>query len=1069
MSQAQPRNRVGPIWVTRPDDLVVLTFEFENYELVPATDGATVARLSPRATADGPPRVIIGFDPQALAEQTSIETAGPPPGTGQVVARPASPSRIVVEPPGTDVEYTLEALLRLFLGAAQRTGPPTSFPVDDPAFWAMPGVTSLELPAGLVLSPEVDCRWAHADKPFRPTLPAAPPDQARATRTELWHTRLAPDTQGAKMRARAVSHTPGELPGPLSADHRRGLVMRGRGASAPLEVDRLMLSALGGWLGVRGEWEGATGDEESSVESWHHRMTMGRDQYVRLVIAGYLFPFGHRAVYVSLTQRKLQPGPDGVLGAYLRTRKFVLVRNPLMEYDHRDLPFKRVEVATLATPDLLPPEEHELVPSAGERAFWVMVGSQTGPQPFPFRLIGTDHLQRTTEFSSAVAFVDRSVSKKPDEEVAQQIRTWIFEQKFDDATLDDRRRHAMGGARLAFAPRTPAADGKGQSDPVFDTEALDISAVLRDGGTPVAPFLPVLRQARARVPALMALAGQTEPVNFRYTDAFANPGNTAAPDVFAELLNEAGAPAPLTASLAKQGSGGLVAPEMSVHALSRSFGPQGGTLEQVEAKIFDPSSFFGAADPLLLGGVHLKDILPKGEVGEGLPTTVVEESDVAVTTRFHWETTNIQGAGPFDPGNGKRLTLDVVRRAPKGGGEPMVDVTGTLHDFSLVLPSDRPLLKVKFASLLFSAPSGKKLDVSVDLGDPPVEFENELSFVRTLARIIPAGGFSDPPALSVTPEGVEVGYGLALPTVALGAFTLQNLALSAGFHLPLSSPGAATVGFHVSERHDPFIVTYSALGGGGYFGVEVDVNGIRTVELSIEFGGAVAINLGVASGAASIMAGIYFSNGGRHPAGRLRPSQRRVGGAGDHLGVGPVLPGAHLHRRGGAGQAVGHRLADGQGESRVLLQEGHLDCAAGVQQGGGPHVRRRDERGRLGDVLRGVRRLKERPCLRRRSSGRCCLGVYARPPSATRCSCRPWCRRGSAPGKRRRPFPWRPSATSPTGRGRCASGCARSPCCSTTAAPCRAGWSVGRNRSIRPGGHRCSRSTRQFPVSPSTT
>ena len=40
--------------------------------------------------------------------------------------------------------------------------------------------------------------------------------------------------------------------------------------------------------------------------------------------------------------------------------------------------------------------------------------------------------------------------------------------------------------------------------------------------------------------------------------------------------------------------------------------------------------------------------------------------------------------------------------------------------------------------------------------------------------------------------------------------------------------------------------------------MEIDLQGIRMIEASLEFGAAVSINLGVASGGVSIMAGIYF-------------------------------------------------------------------------------------------------------------------------------------------------------------------------------------------------------------------
>jgi hypothetical protein len=862
--------RFWTIWVTRPDDLVVLTFEFENYELVRPVDGASVARLSPRPEVDRPHRIKIGFAPQALAEDVFVEaspgfsnsggdTSLPPPGS--VRARSSNPSRIVIETANEDVDYTLEALLDLFDDAVQRVGSPADFIPDQPAFWRVPDVTSLEIPAGLVLSPGVGTTWRHAAKPVRPPPAASLPADGSPTRTELWHTRLERGKPDTALTARVVGLTPEDLPGPLSQESREGLVARGHGASTPLLVDQLMLSALGGWLEVRGDWEGTPEALESSVVAWHHRMTMGRDQYVRLVKAGYLFPFGHRAVLVEVTQRKLQPGPDGVLAAYLRQRIFVLVRQPQMTYTHRGLPFTSIEVQTLATPNLRPPAESEIIKGAGERAFWLMVGNTPEEaRDFPFRLVGTDHgeqeTRRSVEFTSSMAFIDRDVFTDQGE---TGVRDWISSKFASDSLLAPRRQHAMGGARLAFAPRMGAADGSGQSDPVFDTDMLDIAAELQEGSEP--PFRPVLHRALSRVPALMALAGHRDPVGFRYEDDYAK-GTDLALGLFARLVDENGQQAELMTSFAKQQSGGLVAPAMALTALSRSCGPLAGDVERLKSSEFDLNKFFGGADPQLLGGVSLKAILPDGKDTQ-LPVTVVEETPGVTTTRMHWETGNLKETGPFVPA-GAILLLDVVRRAPKdpaAPGEPTVDVRGELRNFRLDLP-DRAsaLLRIHFQSLVFTAPSGKKIDVEVNLRKPnPVEFEGELSFVRTLANIIPEGGFSDPPSLSVTPEAVEVGYGLAIPTVALGAFTLQNLALSAGFHLPLLAAGPATVSFHVSERHNPFIVTYSALGGGGFFGLALDVTGVRTIELSVEFGGAVAINLGVASGGVSIMAGIYSS------------------------------------------------------------------------------------------------------------------------------------------------------------------------------------------------------------------
>ena len=57
---------------------------------------------------------------------------------------------------------------------------------------------------------------------------------------------------------------------------------------------------------------------------------------------------------------------------------------------------------------------------------------------------------------------------------------------------------------------------------------------------------------------------------------------------------------------------------------------------------------------------------------------------------------------------------------------------------------------------------------------------------------------------------------------------------------------------------DPFILTIECFGGGGFFSLAVGADGIEALEVSLEFGAAIALDFGVASGSASIMAGIYF-------------------------------------------------------------------------------------------------------------------------------------------------------------------------------------------------------------------
>jgi hypothetical protein len=164
-----------------------------------------------------------------------------------------------------------------------------------------------------------------------------------------------------------------------------------------------------------------------------------------------------------------------------------------------------------------------------------------------------------------------------------------------------------------------------------------------------------------------------------------------------------------------------------------------------------------------------------------------------------------------------------------------------------------------FEDLRFSSKNGQKPDVAVDLrqGNDAVQFGGPLEFVNTLRELVPANGFSDPPELSVTPSGIAASYSLTLPAVSVGVFSLSNLSLGAGFNLPFDSR-PASVAFHFSKREQPFSLTVSFLGGGGFFAIAISTRGVTEIEAALEFGAGVAIDLGVASGSVEVKAGVYF-------------------------------------------------------------------------------------------------------------------------------------------------------------------------------------------------------------------
>ena len=88
-------------------------------------------------------------------------------------------------------------------------------------------------------------------------------------------------------------------------------------------------------------------------------------------------------------------------------------------------------------------------------------------------------------------------------------------------------------------------------------------------------------------------------------------------------------------------------------------------------------------------------------------------------------------------------------------------------------------------------------------------------------------------------------------------FALTNISLGANFKVPFIDESIETQ-FNFCTRENPFRLSVSLFAGGGFFGVTITPKNLRILEAAFEFGAAIEVNLGVASGSVSIMAGIYF-------------------------------------------------------------------------------------------------------------------------------------------------------------------------------------------------------------------
>jgi len=902
--------------VLRPEDLLVLNFTFANLRLeVGADKPARLVRISQNQAA----YIIVRFPPQAIGEQAFYETETPgspgdeTPSMPPVKNRISGPSQLVFRlPPGlNEVPYTLDALLswtQYDHSLVPAALPPTLllplklkndltrlsiFDVDDdcncepltPAMIPPPRIqaaeehhTAIEAPYRVFLSPNKYAGWAHSLKPV-----------THDGWTELWHTRLGVkaghntvDENSSYLRTVRAIWSPDFSPSgpanmPDSSPFRMSLTTSWRNqivrlssdyqiqgfSPKPIQAERLMLSALGAWLNVRGFW--GTRPAGFTVEEWRHRAVMGRDTYVRVVEPGYLFPYGHRAALITVTERKFQPTPAGHMAAYLRQRKFIVVRQPERSfpaagqaYGGRQMPLKKVTVTTTVTPALDLPTP--IVPGSGESSFWPRVGAQD----FLFNVTTVDGEGQSQEFSTPMAFIKDDIAND-----AAKMAVVANNMATGNAA---RRQRDLRGQKVAFAPATKPGDTSFEAAYMtFAGEIPDQSTAL---GADQPRFFPAMAEAGIKMAHVEALTQSSAPAKIKMAQAFLEDAFEAAnkTGVFAELVDQ------VKASFPANMSGGVGTPNLGVSGLSKTLGPVGGALGDIVGGTFDPKKFFND-EAKILGGILLSDIISLLHLTESdqkdakvpqITARVVypegpdgkENKDavpLGVETKLVWRPTVKDDPLHIFVTNGNtKFELFARLFQDFDGHPPKYEVRGLLEDFKVDLIAPvTSFLVLKFNKISFTASDGAKTDVDPKIDK--VDFVGPLKFVQTLQDFLKSDGGGGPFSFSidVSPSGVNAGVSLAIPSVQLGVLSIANMKLSMALNLPFSGD-PVRLRFAFCERENPFTITVSMFGGGGFFAVGLGLDGIELMEASFEFGGNFSMDIGVASGGAHIMVGIYY-------------------------------------------------------------------------------------------------------------------------------------------------------------------------------------------------------------------
>lgn len=676
--------------------------------------------------------------------------------------------------------------------------------------------------------------------------------------------------------------------------------------AAYADYNRFQLSPLGADVDLEGNWTMGT----SALEQWRHIASTGRDQYVRVVHRGYLYPLGLRAVIINICERLLNPdpaNPENWSDAVMQQFVYVKVLEPVKAYPAygvpytSDWPFTQIEMKTILTPSI----GTKVVDTAktydpnGQLIRMIWNGTD-----FEWIFVGTDAAGRTADVTMPMCFMYAGTGSQnwPSEYDPQYMRPVAAAYN----NLMANRTGSLNGDHIMYAPEGSGKPGSTthptsqvsmlaattQTDPVVGLVGSGGPTISEMTGAQQPAFFPVLSQAVVRLPAAEGLSrgpfndSTHQGVAIQYYGPFVTGGYEAG-SVYMELSDYvADASKAPTLQFPADAVGGVGTPNIMVSGLSSTAGLVSGDLDffsqhnaQDPADYF-PTALLGTAASQLLGGLRLSDLIsgtPQG--GSWTPPTmalpsIVNELDPSgarsitydmSVTMLPWSpspggTGNIfQPDGPSGPADSGTLTLNaLVQISPSG--QSSYTVRGVMSPFTVnIIGTSGGLnfIQIPFKRAEFTTASGKKPDIKVEVGQ--ITFQGALTFVNTLEQFLEdlgGSGFS----IKVLPTGITAGLTISLPDISIGMVDISGLSMLAAVDVPfLGAPATATFSF-ASKEH-PFTVAVSMFGGSGFITLVLGLHEVQQVTAGINFGGNFELNLGVASGGIQLVAGIFYNYG----------------------------------------------------------------------------------------------------------------------------------------------------------------------------------------------------------------
>jgi hypothetical protein len=259
------------------------------------------------------------------------------------------------------------------------------------------------------------------------------------------------------------------------------------------------------------------------------------------------------------------------------------------------------------------------------------------------------------------------------------------------------------------------------------------------------------------------------------------------------------------------------------------------------------------------------------------PKSVGEPVSMALESTLDWSNQVFKrvevGPATFIPTETTKISINArahvdlgVVEIPANGsdfrfspGKPRTSARAELSDFSVRIFG---AIEIAFSNVAFEISEDGHKSFNTQIANvtllPPLDFINQIQ------SMLGGLGGDEGIHIDLSPQRIQISQTLRFPSgdmpLLMGPAEITNLSFSWAVTIPLIGRDVLAVAFGISSREKPLTIYIPPwYGGKAYALLETTTRGCRMVEISMEYGALVPIGWGIATGQASITAGIFYN------------------------------------------------------------------------------------------------------------------------------------------------------------------------------------------------------------------